>query len=891
MENTNQKKFSSKELIVDRKGLVIPQYFEEEIEAFHPNTNGEPISNNSSADNPYQEQFLMRRLIVDKKGRPIPQFYNTQTEQFEPLTAEGSGGGGGTPSIAVLSVNGIEPDVNGNVETYYHIISEIPPNVPWTAYPKGTTEFITNYNKEDYADYILEYPSLDMLESGTIAVRTFIDEDYNIAQQQVDNIKDGMFMATYIRIGLADGSWGPLVDFASSSQEPGPRGEQGPPGEKGDPGERGERGLPGIMGPEGPRGERGERGLPGEVGLTGPEGPSGMDGLPGERGLPGEPGQRGEMGLTGSEGPPGERGEKGERGEGFVVSKTYYTIAEAIADLPNNTVENMQFIAIVNGQDQDENGNVYILEDGEYVLQFKTSGIQGEKGEPGERGLPGERGIEGPRGERGERGLLGERGEKGEVGGAIRVRGTVADETALVDLNPPVGGWEIGDAYWTNEGRIYIWTDNSNIVSETGWFRGPVLKGANGLNGTDGQDGRDGKYINIRGNVETESSLPGNGEPGDAYWVGTRLYFWTDSDDAAAEPGWFIGPQLQGQQGLRGLQGEKGSDAVIQDATTSQKGVVQVGNGLIVQDGILSFDFANANIAEFSLSAPQSDVPTGSFYLNIPNSITDENYIYASNLIKNIVGTDVIATSSGNYFRFLFTSTKVDGNIVQKIYAITNFSTNSSEAFELTRTQTAALPFTDWRCSVKENIGKGNPNGVYSAVFGQRYIDSNTGISYIKRGPVNGANSSNWEEINKKTYMFARRATQLVLPDGTGINSKLIYDTSYQNGGIPYNATTGVFTLESGKTYRITVTASFLYSVAGGWVSIGLYSTSNNALVPNLPTAVHLSVTSTNNETSAGPLDIIYTPTSNFNGYIAANGKNGNVTFRGGYGGLSIVEI
>lgn len=747
MENTNQKKFSSKELIVDRKGLVIPQYFEEEIEAFHPNANGEPISHNSSEDNPYQEQFLMRRLIVDKKGRPIPQFYNPQTEQFEPLTTEGSGGGGGTPSIAVLSVNGIEPDVNGNVETYYHIISEIPPNVPWTDYPKGTTEFITNYNKEDYADYILEYPSLDMLESGTIAVRTFIDEDSNIAQQQVDNIKDGMFMAAYIRIGLADGSWGPLVDFASSSQQPGPRGEQGPPGEKGDPGERGERGLPGIMGPEGPRGERGERGL------------------------------------------------------------------------------------------------------------------------------------------------LGERGERGEVGGAIRVRGTVADETALVDLNPPVGGWKIGDAYWTNEGRIYIWTDNSNIVSETGWFRGPVLKGANGLNGTDGQDGRDGKYINIRGNMETESSLPGNGEPGDAYWVGTRLYFWTDSDDAVAEPGWFIGPQLQGQQGLRGLQGEKGSDAVIQDATTSQKGVVQVGNGLIVQDGILSFDFANANIAEFSLSAPQSDVPTGSFYLNIPNSITDENYIYASNLIKNIVGTDVIATSSGNYFRFLFTSTKVDGNIVQKIYAITNFSTNSSEAFELTRTQTAALPFTDWRCSVKENIGKGNPNGVYSAVFGQRYIDSNTGVSYIKRGPVNGANSSNWEEINKKTYMFARRATQLVLPAGTGVNSKLIYDTSYQNGGIPYNTTTGVFTLESGKTYRITVTASFLYSVAGGWVSIGLYSTSNNALVPNLPTAVHLSVTSTNNETSAGPLDIIYTPTSNFNGYIAASGKNGNITFRGGYGGLSIVEI
>lgn len=121
-------------------------------------------------------------------------------------------------ALIVQKVNGVSPDIEGNVQTSFQVTEFIPPDAPITDYPPGTSEFYGDYDPADYPEFIEENPSFEQLEAGMICVRTYYDEASQFAFQQVDNIKNGIFEASYTRV-CQDGVLGELV-FVVKPPEP-----------------------------------------------------------------------------------------------------------------------------------------------------------------------------------------------------------------------------------------------------------------------------------------------------------------------------------------------------------------------------------------------------------------------------------------------------------------------------------------------------------------------------------------------------------------------------------------------------------------------------------------------------------------------------------------------
>lgn len=209
MSNSDQSTFSNKPLMVDISGKVIPQYYDEDNEYFVPNTAGISLVPSGIGPNPYQDLFSTKKLLVDKQGRVIPQYYDVNLGLFTAMTEDG---GGIAPTGFVRSVNDKVPDQSGNVTTDFHVIDMIRADVNWTDYPSGKSEFYADYNKADYTQYIAENPSFNMLPNGKIAVRTFVEPAEGVAYQQIDNVQDGTFFASFVRVGNQDGTWGDLVE-------------------------------------------------------------------------------------------------------------------------------------------------------------------------------------------------------------------------------------------------------------------------------------------------------------------------------------------------------------------------------------------------------------------------------------------------------------------------------------------------------------------------------------------------------------------------------------------------------------------------------------------------------------------------------------------------------
>src|SRR5690625_3074700 len=89
---------------------------------------------------------------------------------------------------------------------------------------------------------------------------------------------------------------------------------------------------------------------------------------------------------------------------------------------------------------------------------------------------------------------------------------------------------------------------------------------------------------------------------------------------------------------------------------------------------------------------------------------------------------------------------------------------------------------------------------------------------------INGVVYAPKTEMPVKHRLYARRTgTEQSLTAGTDC----VFNTKYGGSGIPYNTSTGVFTLEAGKTYRVFVTASINTE---GYVILHLVSASNKAV-------------------------------------------------------------
>ena len=230
-------------------------------------------------------------------------------------------------------------------------------------------------------------------------------------------------------------------------------------------------------------------------------------------GIKGQKGATGRIGMTGQKGQTGGKGSKGDPGPASTLFLWKGRVPTE-ADLPPalRGTNGHTYQAIDSGYFYVSNG------DRTYTLVEYLNAIKGEKGEDGFEGAEGPKGDQGPDGEKGDEGPEGEKGEPGAAGNdgtSVRLKGSVADLTALNALPGPhfVGDlWVVVDDGTGVLNNGYIWDVNPNRWTLVGPITGAKGEqgttgakgepGKNGTNGTNGADGKGSEYnIKKQGNV------------------------------------------------------------------------------------------------------------------------------------------------------------------------------------------------------------------------------------------------------------------------------------------------------------------------------------------------------------------------------------------------------
>lgn len=212
------------------------------------------------------------------------------------------------------------------------------------------------------------------------------------------------------------------------------------------------------------------------------------------------------------------------------------------------------------------------LEEGGWtsVNEVAMAGPQGPQGPPGPKGEKGDTGSQGPQGAQGPQGPAGSQGAQGIQGiaGPQGERGPEGPQGPKGDMG---NGFSIKKVY-TSIAEMNA--DFSNNDVEVNDF---VL-----INSTDEDNGK--LFVKTDSAYVFQSQLTGvKGDKGDPGIQGPQ------GPQGLTGPQGPQGPRgLQGIQGAQGIAGPKGEDAVLIDATKTTKGVVQIGNGIDVNNGIIS---------------------------------------------------------------------------------------------------------------------------------------------------------------------------------------------------------------------------------------------------------------------------------------------------------------
>ncbi len=151
-------------------------------------------------------------------------------------------------------------------------------------------------------------------------------------------------------------------------------------------------------------------------------------------------------------------------------------------------------------------------------------------------------------------------------------------------------------------------------------------------------------------------------------------------------------------------------------------------------------------------------------------------------------------------------------------------------------------------------------------------------------------NGSNWATIATASspdqtldYVSVQSSGQTVVTGNT-----IMYNTTL-SGNIPYNSSTGNFSLIAGKTYRLTAYATLDVSSSAGAELNFVWRNAANAELGNY--ALLLAANSTITAAGQGIVDVIYTPTTNTTVSVYVNWAGGTVALRGGYTYATIQQI
>jgi len=183
----------------------------------------------------------------------------------------------------------------------------------------------------------------------------------------------------------------------------------------------------GNIGPTGPKGEDGF------IGVDGATGPTGAQGIQGATGPTGPQGIQGPTGATGAQGATGPTGPTGATGMGFIIAKTYDSVANLLADTTPTGIDPGQFAIVETGDVEDpENSQLYLWTGSTWQYVTDLSGEQGIQGPTGPQGIQGATGPTGPQG------IQGPTGPTGPIGPSTAINAT--NDTTTTTLYPVMVG-------------------------------------------------------------------------------------------------------------------------------------------------------------------------------------------------------------------------------------------------------------------------------------------------------------------------------------------------------------------------------------------------------------------------------------------------------------------
>jgi hypothetical protein len=256
-------------------------------------------------------------------------------------------------------------------------------------------------------------------------------------------------------------------------------------------------------------------GYAGSAGFTGSAG-AGYTGSAGSTGTQGSAGFTGSVGYTGS---------RGDTGLGFVIAKSYSSVAALTADTSPTNIVAGQFAVIETGNVNDaENSRLYLWSGTVYSYVSDLSGAQGITGPQGNTGYTGSAGANGSTGTQGSIGFTGSAGANGSTG----TQGSIGF-TGSAGANGSTG----------TQGSIGF-TGSAGANGSTG------TQGSIGFTGSRGIDGVTttttiAAVTTIIGTTSTTAGIPGfadksyTGSLNDSYTLTNGdLYVWKGGDVAGS---------------------------------------------------------------------------------------------------------------------------------------------------------------------------------------------------------------------------------------------------------------------------------------------------------------------------------------------------------------------